>query len=87
MTIPICATENAFSEEPRRGSTFFIPTLRRALARRMWGQGLQRNKNVEDVQEHARLTLWQLWNIFDFSRTHANFSRTQAISHIQRLCN
>src|SRR5574344_313319 len=26
--------------EPRRGSTFSIPTLRRALARRMWGQGL-----------------------------------------------
>src|SRR5574344_1429782 len=40
MTIPNCTTENVLYAEPRRGSTFFIPTLRRALARRMWGQGL-----------------------------------------------
>src|SRR5574344_1388488 len=40
MTIPNCTTETVFYAEPRRGSTSFLPTLRRALARRMWGQGL-----------------------------------------------
>src|SRR5574344_2954817 len=40
MTIPMCTTENVLNSERRRRSTFFIPTLRRALARRMWGQGL-----------------------------------------------
>src|SRR5574344_2560267 len=37
MTIPNCSIENVLNAEPRRGSTFFIPTLRRVLARRMWG--------------------------------------------------
>src|SRR5574344_790322 len=51
MTIPICTTEKSETgseydlssgyAERRRRSTFSIPTLRRALARRMWGLNMR----------------------------------------------
>src|SRR5574344_1503364 len=56
MPILNCATEKSEEDsEPRRGSTFFIPTLRRALARRMWGL------EICCVPERRRCSTTAIW--------------------------
>src|SRR5574344_1388313 len=88
MTIPFYATENVLNAEPRRGSIFSIPTLRRALARRMWGLELGSNKNVEDVQQLQQCSpkkqSYVLLNLFDLASAELQ-SRLRVMPSVRQV--